>query len=99
MEGTSYLTEDEMCMAHTLHSRAPYVLRGVSKGFFSLARHYGGLTFQGCHYTYIPPHDECVRDDVLKMVGKTRRKTSASKKPAPEPQPMLDFEPAPEGAP
>ncbi len=98
MESTSYLTEDELCMAHTLHSRAPYILRGVSKGFFSLARHYGGLTFQGCHYTYIPPHDECVRDDVMKMVAKMRKK-SASKNPAPEPQPMLDFEPAPGGTP
>jgi hypothetical protein len=87
---TSYLTADEVQAAQTLHQRAPYALRNVSMGFFSIARHYGGLTFQGCHYTYMPGHDECVRDDVLRLVTKLRKKP-ASKKTAPAPQPMLDL--------
>ena len=69
----SYLTEDELQAAMKLHQRAPYALCNVSQGFFSIARHYGGLNFQDCHYTYIDGHDECVRDDVLKLVTKMRR--------------------------
>jgi hypothetical protein len=90
MERTSYLTADEVQAAQKLHQRAPYALCNVSQGFFSIARHYGGLTFQGCHYTYMPGHDECVRDDVLRLVTKLRKKT-ASKKTAPATQPMLDL--------
>jgi hypothetical protein len=89
-ERTSYLTEDEVQAAQTLHKRAPFALCNVSMGFFSIARHYGGLTFQGCHYTYMPGHDECVRDDVLRMVTKLRKKP-AGKKTEPAPQPMLDL--------
>jgi len=89
-ERTSYLTADEVQAAQTLHKRAPYALCNVSRGFFSIARHYGGCTFQGCHYTYMPGHDECVRDDVLRLVTKLRKKP-ASKKAAPAPQPMLDL--------
>lgn len=74
MERTSYLTPEEVKAAHALHRRAPYAICNVSQGFFSIARHYGGLEFQGCRYTYMPGHDECVRDDVLKMVKKMRKK-------------------------
>ena len=91
MERTSYLTADELQAAQGLHQRAPYSLRQVSHGFFSIARHYGGLTFQGCSYTYMPGNDECVRDDVLRLVTKLR-KTPASKKVASGSQPMLDLE-------
>ena len=91
-ERTSYLTADEVQAAQTLHKRAPYALCNVSKGLFSIARHYGGCTLQGCHYTYMPGHDECVRDDVLRMVTKLRKK-SASKKETPAPQPLLDLGP------
>jgi len=71
---TSYLTADEVQAAQTLHKRAPFVLCDVSMGFFSIARHYGGMTYKGCHYTYMPLHDECVRDDVLRLVTRLRRK-------------------------
>ena len=90
MERTSYLTAEEVQAAHTLHQLAPYALCNVSQGFFSTARHYGGLTLNSCHYTYMPGHDECVRDDVLRLVTKLRKKP-ASKKEAPAPQPMLDL--------
>lgn len=90
MEQTSYLTAEEVQAAQALHQRAPYALCNVSQGFFSIARHYGGCTLQGCHYTYMAGHDECVRDDVLRLVTKLRKKL-ASKKAAPAPQPMLDL--------
>ena len=70
---TSYLTAAEVRAAQVLHQRAPYALCNVSHGFFSIARHYGGLTYQDCSYTYMPEHDECVRDDVLMRVGKLLR--------------------------
>ena len=89
-ERTSYLTADELQASRKLHQRSPYALCNVSMGFFSIARHYGGLKFQGCHYTYMPCHDECVRDDVLRLVTKLRKKP-ASKKTEPAPQPMLDL--------
>lgn len=88
-ECTSYLTADEVQAAQTLHQRAPYALCNVSRGFFSIARHYGGLTFQGCHYTYMPGHDECVRDDVLRLVMNLRKKNAS--KAAAAPQPTLDL--------
>lgn len=72
-EHTSYLTADEVQSAQTLHKRAPYALCQVSNGFFSIARYYGGLKYQGCSYTYMPGHDECVRDDVLALVTKLRK--------------------------
>ena len=87
-ERTSYLTADEVRAAHTLHRRAPYAVCHVSNGFFSIARHYGGMTFQGCHYTYMPGHDECVRDDVLLLVMEMRQKHGREKE-APPSQSML----------
>lgn len=81
MESTSYLTAAEVQAAQSLHKRAPYSITGISHSIFSLARHYGGMTYQGCYYTYMaPPHDECVRDDVLRVVTKMRK--AAAKKPA-----------------
>ena len=83
-EHTSYLTAEEVEAAQKLHKRAPYALCNVSQGFFSIARHYGGLTFQDCRYTYIDGHDECVRDDVLKLIKKLR-KSKAKKAKTVEP--------------
>lgn len=73
-ERTRYLAADEVQAAQALHQRAPYAITGISRSIFSIARHYGGLTFKDCRYTYMPEHDECVRDDVLKMVEKRRKK-------------------------
>ena len=72
-ERTSYLTAAEVRAAQVLHQRAPYALTNVSFRFFNLARNYGALTFQGCSYTYMPGHDECVRDDVLRLATRMRR--------------------------
>lgn len=70
----SFLTDDELTAVQHLHRRAPYAITGISQGFFSIARHYGGMRYQECHYTYMPGTDECVRDDVMKAVLKMRRK-------------------------
>ncbi len=86
-ERTSYLTADEVAAAQVLHKRAPYALLQVSHGFFSIARNFGGLTYQDCRYTYMDGHDECIRDDVLKLVTgmrKLKAKAAKSREPAPE---------------
>ncbi|MBA3773846.1 MAG: hypothetical protein H0X13_15550 [Ramlibacter sp.] len=70
----SYLTEAELASIQHLHKRAPFVVQGISHGMFSIARHYGGMTFQGESYAYNPPTDECIRNDVLLAVEKLRRK-------------------------
>lgn len=82
------MTAEEVQAVQHLHKRAPYALCGVSNGIFSIARHYGGCAFQGCHYTYIPGHDECVRNDVLRLVKKLRRKPA--NKDAPPTQMTLE---------
>ena len=57
-----------------LHKRTPYGMTDVKFGYFSIARHYGGITFNKEHYTYIPPTDELIRDDVLKWKQKQTKK-------------------------
>ena len=80
-ERTSYLTGEEVQAAQVLHTTAPFALTNVSRGFFSISRHYGGLTYLGCHYVYIDGHDECVRDDVLRLVKKLRKLKAKAAKP------------------
>lgn len=52
---------------------APFAVLHVSQTQFSVARHYGGMQFQGYRYTYNPKTDELVRDDVLKWLKKQRK--------------------------
>lgn len=75
----TYLTPAELLLAelHPLHQRTPYVIAGVSNGMFSIARYSGGCTYNGCSYTYMPQHDELIRDDVLKLVTKQRKAEEA----------------------
>lgn len=72
-ERTSYLSEDEVAAAQVLPDNAPYAICHVSTGIFSVFRHYARMSFQGYPYTYMPEHDECIRDDVLALVRKLRR--------------------------
>ena len=56
---------------------APEKIYHVSQTQLSIARHYGGLTFQGYSYTYNPNEDSLTRDDVLKgevKAGKAKAK-------------------------
>lgn len=81
---TSFLTDDEVEKIQTLPRKTPYVMRGVSMGFFSVARYYGGCKFNDEHYTYNPETDELIRDDVLAFVMKLRRKKKPAKGQAEE---------------
>ena len=79
--GNSHLTDDEIDALKTsgLHTRTPYVIPDVSHGMFSIARHYGGIQFNGDRYSYVPTTDELVRNDVVKWLAKQRK--SAKRKP------------------
>ena len=46
----------------------PEKIYGVSQSQFSIARHYGGITFNGHYYEYNPVEDS------LTLVKKTRKK-------------------------
>lgn len=52
----------------------PDEIHGVSQGYFSVARYYGGCTFQGEHYTYFPTEDKLVRTSLLKQREKEAKK-------------------------
>lgn len=77
----SHLTPDELAAVQHLHQRTPYIVTDVSRGMFSIARHAGGMTFNGCRYTYIAQTDECVRDDVMRAVVKLRRQKEGKHAP------------------
>ena len=71
----SYLTESEIeALQLTDLSRAvPFLIVRVKSTQFSVARIAMGAVIQGWHYTYMPPTDELVRDDVVKWVQRKRR--------------------------
>lgn len=71
----SYLTDLEVDALQTskLSRKTPFLIRGVSCGYFSVARHYGGAKFNGFDYTYMPTSDELVRADVVQWIEKRRR--------------------------
>lgn len=83
-EPKSFLTPDEVERLQTsgLKTDAYFAIRGASHGMFSVARHYGGMTFNGYDYTYDPNTDELIRDDVLKLVMKWRREAAKTAKAA-----------------
>lgn len=60
----------------------PEEIHNVSMGFFSIARYYGGIKFQGVYYAYDPTRDVLVRDDVLKARAKAEREKKKAKKAA-----------------
>ena len=79
MSQITYFEPGEIALLQHLPSDTPYAIRNVSQTQFSIARHYGGCSYNGQHYTYFPPGDELIRDDVFKLVAKTRR--AKKKKP------------------
>ena len=60
----------------------PDEIHGVSQSQFSIARHYGGITFNGAHYTYLPHEDKLVRDDILNARAKATRNAKRAEKKA-----------------
>lgn len=74
----SWLTQPELDAVQHLHQRAPYQIQFVCDGYFSVARHYGGMAYNGSHFVYFPDCDSLVRDDVVKLVTKMRKKAKQS---------------------
>lgn len=69
----TYLTPAEVAAIQRLPRDTPYLINNVMHGMLSIARHYGGCTYQGVHYDYIPATDELVRDDVMRFVAALRK--------------------------
>lgn len=59
-----------------LHTRTPYGMSHVSQTQLSIARHYGGIKYNGESYTYLPLTDELIRDDVLRWKQKHAKRVS-----------------------
>ena len=58
-----------------LHRKTPFGMTNVSMTQLSIARHYGGIKYNGESYTYLPHTDELIRDDVLKWKKKQEKIT------------------------
>lgn len=58
---------------------APERICNVSQTQFSVARFYGGATYQGQRYIYDPTTDELVRTDILKAEQKARKAAKSPK--------------------
>jgi hypothetical protein len=76
----SYLSPDELLLIQRLPQDAPYAINNVRCSIFSLALHYGGITFRGRGYEYMPATDELVREDVVRYVTKLRKLQAKAKK-------------------
>ena len=58
----------------------PERIYGVSRTQFSIARHFGGIAFNGKHYTYIASDDMLIRDDVLRREKKAMKDLEKQKR-------------------
>jgi hypothetical protein len=58
-----------------LHRKTPFGMTNVSMTQLSIARHYGGIKYNGESYTYLPKTDELIRNDVLKWQTKNTKKS------------------------
>lgn len=56
-----------------LHRKTPFGMTNVSMTQLSIARHSGGIKYNGDQYTYLPESDELIRDDVLKWQKKSAK--------------------------
>jgi hypothetical protein len=54
----------------SLHLRTPFMIENVSHSRFSVARFYGGISYNNEHYVYFPDTDSLVRSDVLAWLKK-----------------------------
>lgn len=91
----SHITPDEWAalkLDDKLHQRSAWLYQAVSQTQLSIARHYGGAQVNGEHYVYCPPTDELIRGDVLKALGKLRKRRDALDKLAADAQQMGLYE-------
>ena len=70
-----FLTKKEIAALQDsgLDRGTPFLIEDVQIGYFSIARHYGGVRYSNATYTYLPLTDELIRDDVLKWVKNYRK--------------------------
>lgn len=61
----------------------PEEIHNVSRSMFSVARHYGGITYKGAHYTYDSVRDVLVRDDVIRAGIKARKLAAKAEREKP----------------
>lgn len=59
---------------------APEKIYHVSQTQLSIARYYGGCSFNGHSYTYNPVDDTLTRNDVLKGEIKTKKQLAKAEK-------------------
>jgi hypothetical protein len=87
----SHITPAELDALQTsaLSRDTPYLIQAVSYGQLSLARHYGGIKFNGAEYFYLPLSDELIRGDVVSWLKK-HRKANKPVVAAAEQLPLLD---------
>lgn len=77
---STHITPDELAslkLENKLHRRSAWLYRGVSQTQLSIARHCGGISVNDESYVYCPPTDELIRGDVLKALGKLRKRRDA----------------------
>lgn len=73
------IEEIEAADLSELHKRTPYAITGVQHTQLSVARHYGGISYNGESYTYVPAEDVLVRADVVKYLAKKRKAKEKAK--------------------
>ena len=61
-------------------SEPPERIYNVSQTQFSIARHFGGVTFNNRQYIYIAADDMLIRDDVLRRDKKAERELAKQKR-------------------
>lgn len=64
-----------------LHRATPYMIVGVAQSQFSIARHYGGIRYQGIYYRYDHAANQLIREDVARWI-KSRARVLGAAEPA-----------------
>jgi hypothetical protein len=65
-----------------LHRRTPFGMMNVSMTQMSIARFFGGITYNGDRYVYNAITDELIRSDVQKWITKRERAAKKAAKKA-----------------
>ena len=76
--------------------KGPEEIHGVLNSQFSIARFYGGITFNGEGYTYFPENEgTLIRNDILKARAKEAKKPKKAKPDSAHPGLIAIIEEAP----
>jgi hypothetical protein len=67
------LQEHRAALIEKFGSRETVAHANVSMTQLSIARHYGGINFNGKHFIYNPADDSLIREDVAKWIVKQRK--------------------------